>query len=323
MTEKQQTMTLVLTEVSTAGIAMVADSAISWVDPCTNKRLNIERPNWRKLLRVPKIKAGISYWGDIGRITTDRFDEWLESRIHLGKYENLEEFARYIAETVNLACNRRVLHPEHRVGFHIAGVHKWTDGIPRPTFFHVHNGHMTTKVSVRTSNSVIVASAGTASINLDFPTGDALGRRVDKLIAAAQEPGAKLDWQTESEPTKLFEEHRDFPADGVPLEVNLSKLKVGHLTRNGDYVPFVMIAGMLDMVRVALNTVPGVCVPRDPGKIGARIGYLHMMAETVVRTYRCSTMEQRIGGELTTLGITPEGTYYDDEDFQKSSWARC
>lgn len=315
-------MTLVLTEVSTAGIAMVADSAISWLDRVTNQPVNLDRPEWKKLLRVPKIKAGISYWGDIGRITTARFDEWLEGRIHLGNYGNLEEFARYIADTVNDACKGRILAPEHRVGFHIAGVHKWPDGESRPTFFHVHNGHLTTKVSVRTGNTVTMISAGTTNVNLDFPTGDALGRRVDRLISAAQEPGAKLDWQTEAEPTKLFEVHQDFPAQSIPLGENLKGLEIGHLTRNGDYVPFVMIAGMLDMVRVALNTIPGVSVPRDPSKIGARVGYLHMMAETVIRTYRCSSMQQRIGGELVTLGITPEGSYYDDADFRKSNWAR-
>jgi len=54
-------MTLILTQLSQAGIAMAADSAISFL--VNGKLATKEQQNWNKLLRVPRIKAGISYWG--------------------------------------------------------------------------------------------------------------------------------------------------------------------------------------------------------------------------------------------------------------------
>ena len=58
-------MTLVLTQVSNAGIAMVADSAISRM---VGGRIVRSDEEWEKLLWVPRIKAGVSYWGFIGKV---------------------------------------------------------------------------------------------------------------------------------------------------------------------------------------------------------------------------------------------------------------
>jgi hypothetical protein len=72
-------MTLILTELSGAGIAMVADSAISiWKG---GKISTKDQQQWTKLLPAPHIGAGVSYWGAIGEITNNRrFDEWLEKK---------------------------------------------------------------------------------------------------------------------------------------------------------------------------------------------------------------------------------------------------
>jgi hypothetical protein len=77
-------MTLILTELSNAGIAMAADSAISML--INGKIVTKDQRHWTKLLRVPRIKAGISYWGSIGLIHKGRFDEWLEQKIQNGSY---------------------------------------------------------------------------------------------------------------------------------------------------------------------------------------------------------------------------------------------
>src|SRR4051812_38626445 len=98
-------MSLVLTELSEAGIAMAADSAISM----QSKGQTVSREMWKKLLKVPKIKAGISYWGTIGLITSERFDVWLEWKIAQGAYADLRSFADYIAAELNNAAMNRLI----------------------------------------------------------------------------------------------------------------------------------------------------------------------------------------------------------------------
>jgi hypothetical protein len=85
-------MTLVLTELSNAGIAMAADSAITQLSP-SGKITDIDKQGWTKILRVPKIGAAISYWGMIGLVTQTQFDIWLQRVIDdENNYDNLEEF---------------------------------------------------------------------------------------------------------------------------------------------------------------------------------------------------------------------------------------
>jgi hypothetical protein len=132
-------MTLILTELSQAGIAMAADSAISTV--VKGKIVTKDQKHWKKLLRVPRIKAGISYWGDIGLITKIPFDEWLEGKIKKGSYTDLPSFADYLAAEMNRAVGDKPLGNNHQVGVHVAGFQTWADGVSRPTFYHIHNGH--------------------------------------------------------------------------------------------------------------------------------------------------------------------------------------
>jgi hypothetical protein len=312
-------MTLVLTELSEAGIAMVADSAISFLDPVTRVPKDSDK-QWQKLLRVPRIKAAIAYWGEIGRVEPQqRFDEWLHDWIHTASYDDLPSFAEALAAHLNRACKGKILDEGQTVGIHVAGMHLWADNKLHPTFFHVHNGHATVEIQVNTDDNEIMLSAGTAVYRI--PTGSARLPELKDLLLAAQCPGAKLNYNRRDEPRKLFEAHRDFPDSNLTPDVNLQRLAAGYLTRNGDYAPFVLIAGAMDMVRIGLNTVPGVSIPRKPDQIGARIGYLHMLMQTVIRTYHCSTMNRIIGGQISSLGITPNGTYYDDGDFERSGWA--
>ncbi len=61
-------MSLILTEISNVGIAMVADSAISMLNPKTLKTEAHER-DWLKLLKVPRLRAAVFYWGNIGAVS--------------------------------------------------------------------------------------------------------------------------------------------------------------------------------------------------------------------------------------------------------------
>jgi hypothetical protein len=313
-------MTLVLTELSEAGIAMVADSAISQIDPLTKTPKDVDK-QWHKLLRVQRIKAAISYWGEVGRVEPyRRFDEWLNDWIGSACYADLPSFAEALAAYLNQACKGQPLGEAQMVGIHVAGISPWGDGEPRPMFFHVHNGHASIELTVKTPDSALVLSAGTSVYRVPIPSGSMNPPEINDLLLAAQQPGAKLDYNRRAEPRKLFEAHCDFPDPKLTIEENLKCLANGYLTRNGDYAPFVLIAGAMDLVRIGLNTVPGVSIPRKPSEIGARIGYLHLLMQTVIRTYHCSTMNRIIGGSISSLGITRSGTYFDEGDFERSGW---
>jgi hypothetical protein len=60
-------MTLLLTECSTFGVAMAADSAITKID-ANGSIVEVDQTEWRKVLRAPKIIAAVGYWGFVGKI---------------------------------------------------------------------------------------------------------------------------------------------------------------------------------------------------------------------------------------------------------------
>ena len=133
-------MSLVLTELSNAGIVMVADSAISIRNLETNC-IEAHSTDWLKVIKVPKLKAGVAYWGTVGLISgSTPFDKFLQRIVEGAHYTTLEEFAEAIACALNKACKEKPLKDE-AVGVHVAGYSRWSDGELRPTFYHVHNGH--------------------------------------------------------------------------------------------------------------------------------------------------------------------------------------
>jgi hypothetical protein len=149
----REIMTLILTELSDAGIAMAADSKISLLK---NGKLFTKEKNWQKLLKVPRIKAAISYWGSVGLIAPHpiRFDEWLQDKIENGDYADLRSLADYLADEMNNAAKGKPLRDEQGAGIHVAGFQQWTDGVKRPTFYHIHNvhGHVVFKQEFATVN---------------------------------------------------------------------------------------------------------------------------------------------------------------------------
>ena len=138
-------MTLIITELSRYGIAMVADSAIT---------MNIILPETRtighrvyfgatKLRPIPRLRAGISFWGQgqIGDIDTD---VWLLNFIHRNEdtCTNLEEFAFLLQDELRESVNE-ITNPEElrygNLGFHLAGYTDY-EGNLWPNFWHIHNG---------------------------------------------------------------------------------------------------------------------------------------------------------------------------------------
>lgn len=76
-------MTLILTWLFPFGICMGSDSAVSYnsyvTEPSGRKRMRI-LTGGTKTLWIPKIKAGISYWGE-GNIGSATTDVWLSDFI--------------------------------------------------------------------------------------------------------------------------------------------------------------------------------------------------------------------------------------------------
>jgi hypothetical protein len=266
-------MTLILTEVSELGIAMAADSLISKMD---DKGKIVGYAHWRKLLKVRRIKAAISYWGSVGSIGKKiRFDDWLEKKIEGGKYTDLSSLADYLAAEMNHAARDQPLSNDKQAGIHVAGIQRWNDGVLRPTLYHVHNGD---------SQPVLrLGQNGTIEI---FPN---------------------------SSPRELFTKHNDF-SDGNPDRNGLIELlKTGGKSvylRNGDFVPFHIISEGLDTIFQNLHKIPEISAHQKSQTLGKRIGYLKSVIGISTSIYKLSSLSST-GGEVLTVGIKPDGSYWN------------
>lgn len=273
-------MTLILTEISHAGVAMTADSAISFLAKNGEIRTR-NQPQWKKLLAVSHIRAGVSYWGNIGQIVRERFDGWLERKIAKREcYSDVRSLANYLAEQMNAAAGGKPI--AHPAGVHVAGFQTWTDGILRPTFYHVHNGDST----------IVTRHGHTAN---------------GKVVTT--------EFVDNTTPRTLFFRYNDFSdenpnaSDQIALLADATKI---HLTSNGDYYPFQIIAGGLKEIFDRLNTIPKVAIPRDPTKLGSHVRLVRTLMDITVSIYKCSTMSQTIGGKIRVLGIPSQGAYLGD-----------
>jgi hypothetical protein len=107
-------------------------------------------------------------------------------------------------------------------------------------------------------------------------------------------------------PRSLFEPHQDFPAKNASLEENLSLLRHGHTTRNGDFFYYSVVWDALQRSFNYLNLIPNFSIPRDDS-LGARRGLLIAALETTVRVYRCSNQTRIVGGKVVAVAIGPNG----------------
>ncbi len=264
-------MTLVLTELSEVGIAMAADSAITKISG--RKIIEVDQKEWSKLIRVPDIRAAISYWGMIGAVTSMRFDHWLENVLKSGHYVDLPSLADHLADALNDACHGKPLKDGQELGIHVGGYYQWSDGQSRPFFFHVHNGHGHFEIAEeKDSHGNIIAIHN--------------------------------NWV--SDRRKLFEKHQDYPSPSRSLEQNVMGLKSGYITRNGSFFIYALIWDHLLRALRIINLIPGVAIPRSRTLAG-RKGFLHTILEIMVKLYSCSNQGRIIGGSVKSLGIGPDG----------------
>src|SRR5262245_56676211 len=111
-------MTLVITEISEFGIAMVADSAVTVTATLPSGSSTQEVLNAaRKLQIIDYLSAGISMWG-VGSIRNVPSDLWIEDFIDLhSNIATINEFANELAGELQQAIGS-VQRP---MGFHLAG----------------------------------------------------------------------------------------------------------------------------------------------------------------------------------------------------------
>ena len=137
----QYKMTLVLTELSNHGLAMAADSPVTITN--TQTGLSYAKPNAaKKLQTIPYLNAGISCWG-FGKISGMMSDLWLESFINSNSgMTSLKSFAEKLSAELNAIFGANT-SGDGGLGFHLAGFEDH-NGVPTPSFYHIHDGISTT-----------------------------------------------------------------------------------------------------------------------------------------------------------------------------------
>jgi hypothetical protein len=137
-------VTLVLTELTPFGIAMAADSTVTFTDSEFGRCF--ARPNAaEKLQAVPYLNAGVSCWG-LGEIDGVSTDTWLSRFItEHAECKSLTAFAQRLAGSLRESIGPSISR-QPRLGFHVAGF-EMHEGEPVPSFYHVHDGPSTTLAS--------------------------------------------------------------------------------------------------------------------------------------------------------------------------------
>lgn len=124
-------MTLAITEVSPLGVAMAADSALTF-----NGTRSFSGA--QKLIPAQQIDAGFGIWGNFS-LGNQYADEWLQDFIsqHVQPGASLWSVAQELAKHLNQTHSGGV---GDWMGIHVAGYDS-KDGVHGPAFYHVHNGH--------------------------------------------------------------------------------------------------------------------------------------------------------------------------------------
>lgn len=140
--------TLVITKLSKFGVAMVADSAITY----DGRRSFV---GYQKLFPVPQINAGISIWGNLDINGTDA-DEWIKYFINKDVTKDIElsELAEKLREKLDETFGDNLIEENNRMGLHVAGF----DRNRGPTLYTINNGDYKIMMSERGSIEVSVDS---------------------------------------------------------------------------------------------------------------------------------------------------------------------
>ncbi len=132
-------MTLIITEISEYGIAMVADSALTWRFRHPSAGLPRTLMGVRKLQQIPHLRAGISFWGCALLPTAEGdsllADDWMRHFVQQhADTQSLDEFAETLVQKLQATAST-IGEP---VGFHLGGYAQKEDQSV-PTLYHVRN----------------------------------------------------------------------------------------------------------------------------------------------------------------------------------------
>lgn len=130
-------MTLVVSDISSLGVVMVGDSAVTQHQPGQSEKVV---SNAVKVQYSPKANVGIAMWG-YANAGDKRLDHWVASFLQsqVNSNDNPEEIGKRLANQLNPILSLSGRQWKDMVcGFHIAG---YRDGLP--CLYHVHCGHNT------------------------------------------------------------------------------------------------------------------------------------------------------------------------------------
>ena len=142
-------MTLIISEVSRHGIAMAADSAVTF-----SGRAYLGQD---KIQQIPEKQAGLAVWGlgHIGKIDKDKKrDDWIYTDIWLHNFikndvkstMSLWQVAERLASKMNDAFGDILSDDDDRMGVHVCGFDDYEGG-RGPAVYHVNNGNFHYEIS--------------------------------------------------------------------------------------------------------------------------------------------------------------------------------
>lgn len=127
-------MTLIITELSKFGIAMVAETAVTEIIDFSGRRMARVLNGAQKLQQIPYLNAGISVWG-LGSISDIPTDIWLMDFI--SQHASVSSIADFAMKLVD-SLQDEIGDIKEPLGFHLAG-YVTVNGRNLPTFYHVRN----------------------------------------------------------------------------------------------------------------------------------------------------------------------------------------
>lgn len=223
-------MTLIVSEVSEAGIVMTSDSAVSIMNRYDNDS-EVYR-DATKLVYSASLNVGISCWGhasiDNGRTS---IDTWVSRflRTQEGKSHTLTTLATCFADRLNPLLEKEIPHNgswEHvRAGFHIAGYKG-----EYPALYHVHCGHLNMDCHELT-------------LHMDFPEVFLAREQPLSLYVSPDETVDKLEYPYSMNLTRNGETQRhDYGTSCAPSDQGMELKRSGFFQlRNGEIEEFVAI----------------------------------------------------------------------------------
>jgi hypothetical protein len=133
-------MTLIISELTSYGIVMVADTTVTHTAILPSGRIERVLNGVQKLQIIPYLPAGVSMWG-LGNITlsnksTISTDIWLVDFIR--RHSDLTSIQDF-ADALKKELQQLVGNLKEPMGFHLAGYVE-VDGKQLPTLYHIRNG---------------------------------------------------------------------------------------------------------------------------------------------------------------------------------------